>query len=200
MCEVIEMEDAFAMTAEEIVETAKGFSNPFCVVYFICDSKEILYVGQTIDFHGRIHAHLNGKLRNVDVRVACIRCKREHLNAVEAYYISKFQPRHNIMGRYFREQKCDTIEFKPIGLPAELWPIYHRSLVKGRPDGTSGRLVSSETAAHLIGADPPRLSSYRSRGNGPPFVKCSNGRILYDTGLLFGWFIESGFGQRHFEF
>lgn len=57
-----------------------------------------------------------------------------------------------------------------------------------------GRLVSAEDAARIMGVHYFTLSNYRKDGNGPPFIKRPNRRILYRLADIEAWLADHTFG------
>jgi excinuclease UvrABC nuclease subunit len=63
-------------------------------VYFLLDCDRIVYVGKTIDVKNRLKQHSDSdKIWN---RYFFIRCDREEIDRLEAYYILRFRPKYNI--------------------------------------------------------------------------------------------------------
>ena len=63
-------------------------------IYFLISLDTIVYVGQTINLKNRLEQHWRSdKGWN---RYFFVRCKKEDLNRMEAYYILKFRPKYNI--------------------------------------------------------------------------------------------------------
>jgi len=62
-----------------------------CGIYFLVKQDEVVYVGQSVDFHNRVLAHK--KLGVIDFDTySWIECKKADLNNMEAEYILKFKP------------------------------------------------------------------------------------------------------------
>lgn len=66
-----------------------------CGIYFLLSNDEIVYVGQSQSVLTRIAAHHQAK-EKVFNRIFVIECKPVELNHLEALYIDKYKPRHNI--------------------------------------------------------------------------------------------------------
>lgn len=63
-------------------------------VYFLLLDREVVYVGQTIDFLARLHRHKRDKEKDFNA-FAFIQCKEDQLDALESLYIDAFLPRYN---------------------------------------------------------------------------------------------------------
>jgi hypothetical protein len=85
------------MTAEQIVARAVPYK-PECGIYFLILEGEIVYVGQSTDYHSRVKSHTLAKAIQFDA-VAFVRVAHGYLNNVEAEYIARLRPRFNIAGK-----------------------------------------------------------------------------------------------------
>lgn len=87
--------DAVLANALPVIENAFRFEPADqCAVYFLINVSEVVYVGQSINFQGRIAQHyLEGKRFT---HYAAIRCAQQDLREIEARYITALQPRLNI--------------------------------------------------------------------------------------------------------
>jgi len=65
-------------------------------IYFLINSNEIVYIGQSINVAARIATHENS-LDKQFTEFSFIECPREFLNELEAAYIMKFNPKYNIV-------------------------------------------------------------------------------------------------------
>lgn len=63
-----------------------------CGVYFLIKDSRIVYVGQSINVHGRIAEHR--RYKEFD-RFCFIRCEKENLDVLESLYIHVFRPELN---------------------------------------------------------------------------------------------------------
>ena len=70
-------------------------------IYFLWVGDEIVYIGQSVDMHSRVSAHLNQSTPNRMLRgltiTGCtfIDCKPEELDVLESIYISAYLPKCN---------------------------------------------------------------------------------------------------------
>lgn len=71
----------------EILNTPPG-------VYFLCDEKDIVYVGQSINVANRIATHLSEAEKQFN-QVYFIPCHISHLNHLESSMIRYFKPKYN---------------------------------------------------------------------------------------------------------
>lgn len=71
------------------------------VVYFIYSvDEELLYIGQSVDFYGRLYKHLfwkDSKFKNIDIGYVKIYvCKtKADMDLTEDYFIKKYKPKMN---------------------------------------------------------------------------------------------------------
>jgi len=79
------------MDKQEVLQS-KFSINKECLIYFLINENEIVYVGQTKQGMSRVFQHFNTK--EYDSYSVC-KCKQEELNELEAYYIIKFNPYYN---------------------------------------------------------------------------------------------------------
>jgi hypothetical protein len=79
-------------------DVSKLLENDY-IVYFLFDKKEIVYVGQSKNGTARIYSHCC-KNKHIEDKVfdgySILRCKKEEINDIEAYYIMKFKPKYNL--------------------------------------------------------------------------------------------------------
>lgn len=75
----------------EIVAASKAFE--VCSgVYFLVNDARVVYVGQAVNIHSRIHAHLGIKAFS---HFAFVLCPPSHLNILESIYIHLLRPSLN---------------------------------------------------------------------------------------------------------
>jgi len=73
---------------------AQSKAKPSQGVYFLIQSKEIVYIGQTTNILRRINSHIRKRKFHFD-RYAFISLPKESLEATEKLYIKKFRPKYN---------------------------------------------------------------------------------------------------------
>jgi hypothetical protein len=94
--------------AEIIEQSAPYIHNTnYCGVYFLLDCEEIVYVGKSVDVRNRLKQH-SDNLNKVWNRYFFIRCDREELDRLEAYYILRFRPKYNIAIPKVNDEKKDS--------------------------------------------------------------------------------------------
>ncbi len=72
------------------MEKAEVFSG----IYFLKQGDEIIYIGKSVDVNRRVLEHrLSMKFDNYEFERIAI----GNLNAVEKFYVTKFQPKHNVV-------------------------------------------------------------------------------------------------------
>lgn len=59
------------------------------------------------------------------------------------------------------------------------------------------KFMTAREAAALVGVTEVRLQQRRTKGNGPPYVKCPNGAIRYRRTDLEDWIAERAFTRLH---
>lgn len=67
-------------------------------VYFLIDGEEIVYVGQTVDYVGRIKSHRNGNTceeAKQFTHVTLLKTDVTQKDLIELIYIDVFKPRYN---------------------------------------------------------------------------------------------------------
>ena len=74
---------------EEKYETFEDV--PLCLIYFLIQDEEVVYVGQTTQGFSRIQAHKNKQFNKVNY----IRCRVDELDELESKYIVKYNPLYN---------------------------------------------------------------------------------------------------------
>ncbi|KAA1013048.1 GIY-YIG nuclease family protein [Paraburkholderia panacisoli] len=84
-----------SLSAEHIAGLAQSVKKT-CGVYVLMRAGEIVYVGQSINCNLRIGSHLNDAGKMFDSYFV-IECPEDNLNEVEARYIAKFGPKHNVI-------------------------------------------------------------------------------------------------------
>lgn len=87
--------DNIFLNKEHIIENRIPInkSKEIGCVYFLLDGEEIVYVGSTMDFLGRMSTHLrNDKQFDSYFEIAC---EKEILTDLEAYYIVHHDPKYN---------------------------------------------------------------------------------------------------------
>jgi hypothetical protein len=67
---------------------------PIVGIYFLCEKRTIVYVGQSINIFSRISSHRSEGEKRFD-SVMAIRCKKENLSAMESALIAILKPRYN---------------------------------------------------------------------------------------------------------
>jgi hypothetical protein len=79
---------------EYLRENASVFET-ICGIYFLLQDGEVTYIGQSINCHYRISTHVSERKKDFN---SCyiIRAEPEELGDLEALYIKKFNPRHNV--------------------------------------------------------------------------------------------------------
>ena len=88
-------ENGAEYTEEEIVQHASMYRHDYPGIYILLSLDEIVYVGQSVNVGRRLEEHWN-ELKKDFNRYFVIRCERENLNKLEAYYILRFRPKYNI--------------------------------------------------------------------------------------------------------
>jgi excinuclease UvrABC nuclease subunit len=103
------LEELWSGKAEEAVkpsiqggvtlETLRAVAVPamtHCGVYFLMYEGHVVYVGQSINVHGRISNHMADTVSTKEFDAyAWVEVAAEDLGWVEAMYIAKFKPRYN---------------------------------------------------------------------------------------------------------
>jgi hypothetical protein len=84
-------------SADEIAEQSAPYihDNQHCGIYFLLDCEEIVYVGKSVDVKSRLKQHSNN-LNKVWNRYFFIKCDRQEIDRLEAYYILRFRPKYNV--------------------------------------------------------------------------------------------------------
>lgn len=77
----------------EIVDRAASYQ-PTCGIYFLCNDKEVLYVGQSISIPTRLATHFNDPSKHF-TKVAYVPCEAKHLDVMESLYIHTLNPKLN---------------------------------------------------------------------------------------------------------
>lgn len=83
------------MPAEpEIVAASQAVGS--CVgVYFLVENMRVVYVGQSLNVHGRVATHATERRKHFD-RYAYIQCDRSELDVLESLYIYSLRPLYNV--------------------------------------------------------------------------------------------------------
>jgi predicted GIY-YIG superfamily endonuclease len=83
-------------------------------VYFLINDEEIVYVGQSVNIHSRIHDHTSSNgMRKKFNKFAFVCCNEDELDAVESVYIHMLQPKDNAT-KPNNEEKVAPFSFKQI--------------------------------------------------------------------------------------
>ena len=90
-----------AYSLEEILNKSTPLPET-CGVYFLIHNEVIVYVGQSKNVYRRTDTHKKDK--NFD-RITVIECLESDLDKVENFYINKFKPILNIVGK----SRCDEL-------------------------------------------------------------------------------------------
>ena len=102
-------------------------------IYFLCQDKKVVYIGQSKDVTTRVNAHTNSKEFD---SVTAMLVPEELLDEVEQYWIKRVKPKLNV--RYLREHpKIRTTRSFSITVPKEFLPVIKQMAFK------SGHTVSS---------------------------------------------------------
>jgi len=80
-----------------------------CGVYFLIENNDIVYVGQSTNIDARVASHHGTKAFSY---VAHVECPQNHLNPLEALYISKFSPPLNGRGGGQGQDETAAIEYE----------------------------------------------------------------------------------------
>ena len=81
------------LSEEEIVEQAKELTG-ISGVYFLCDDKNVVYVGQSINVYVRVKAHEHDPTKEF-TSWAYMKVFQQDLNYIETLYIYLLRPRYN---------------------------------------------------------------------------------------------------------
>ena len=87
---------------KDIHNLKKYKANPIVGIYFLWDSEELVYIGQSTDIHKRISEHLAVKKFT---HYSFISCQRSQLNKLEKSYIQTYNP---ILNKTFSRQTLAT--------------------------------------------------------------------------------------------
>lgn len=68
------------------------------VIYFLFDGDELVYVGQSHNWHPRMNSHLSRGGKKFD-SVAALACPSETIDAIERELIAALHPKYNIAGK-----------------------------------------------------------------------------------------------------
>lgn len=119
-------------TESELLASAQPYE-PVCGIYFLFQSSNLVYVGQSVDIHARLSAHVRKKEFD---RYTVIPCQPDQLNEMEADYIVYFNPPLN------RSLPENLIWMTRSGIrrrfPEMTWPAIKRYMRENNVTDTNG--------------------------------------------------------------
>ena len=174
-------------------------TQPIAAVYFLCDGDDVMYVGQTKNAVQRLTHHEQLSERP-GLRIFLIAVDAQHLDAVEAAFIKRFNPPLNgkvgrgtwrgvdaaIATAFYDEpiHKEDVAPFCRIeSTDANRLDL---GAIRSSPVGDAQYLTASE-AAQYLGVSNRDLAEWRERLVGPSWVQVSRGTVRYASAELVDW-------------
>lgn len=82
------------LSADEIIGGAVHCTKIKPQIYFLIDKKEIVYIGSSIQFGGRLIQHLRSE--KVFTHYFLLDCGIDEMEILEYRYINKFNPKYNV--------------------------------------------------------------------------------------------------------
>lgn len=77
---------------DEIIKQSVNYKSS-CGIYFLIENNDVVYVGQSIDVHSRIHQHsISNKAFD---SFSWIETRKNNLDVLESLYIHTLQPKYN---------------------------------------------------------------------------------------------------------
>ncbi|MGF6837098.1 hypothetical protein QF001_000965 [Paraburkholderia youngii] len=89
------VEDEGLLSLEELAVIAQPIKQ-LCGVYLLLREGRVVYVGKSINCHGRIGTHFSERGKKFDA-YHIIECAQKDLDRIETQYIAKFMPRYNVL-------------------------------------------------------------------------------------------------------
>jgi predicted GIY-YIG superfamily endonuclease len=112
-------------------------------IYFLCQDKKVVYIGQSKDVATRVAAHTSSKEFD---SVTAMLVPEELLDETEQYWIKRIKPNLNVRYLVRAEKRPPRTKPYSITVPKTLLPVIHRMASE------SGRSVSGYLS-HLIRQD-----------------------------------------------